>query len=65
MPWSRPRSSFAWNALGALLLISGIASGIYLLGAPVHRIVVVILVAAGVRVLMGVGKTRPKDPPRP
>lgn len=56
-------SSFAWYTVGALLLVSGVAYGMYLLGAPLPWIVVVVLIAAGIRVMMGVGKTRPKDPP--
>jgi uncharacterized membrane protein len=57
-------SSFAGYTVGALLLLTGIAYGMYLLGAPTQWIVVVILIAAGIRIMMGVGKTRPKDPPQ-
>ncbi len=57
-------SSFAWYTVGALLLLTGIAYGMYLLGAPTQWIVVTVLIAAGIRIMMGVGKTRPKDPPQ-
>lgn len=56
-------SSFAWYTVGALLLISGVAYAMYLAGAPIHWIVVVVLIAAGIRVMMGVGKTKRRDPP--
>ena len=57
-------SSFAWYTVGALLLISGIAYGLYWMHVPIHWIVVVVLIATGIRVMMGVSKTKPKDPPR-
>lgn len=57
-------SSFAWYTVGALLLISGVAYAMYLAGAPIHWIVVVVLIATGLRVMMGVGKTKRRDQPR-
>lgn len=57
-------SSFAWYTVGALLLLTGIAYGMYLLGAPTQWIVVAVLIAAGIRIMMGVGRTRPRDPPQ-
>ena len=57
-------SSFAWYAVGALLLISGVAYAMYLAGAPMHWIVVVVLIASGIRVMMAVAKTKQKDPPK-
>lgn len=56
-------SSFGWYAIGALLLISGVAYAMYLAGAPIHWIVVVVLIATGIRVTMGVSKTERRDPP--
>ena len=57
-------SSFAWYTVGALLLISGVAYAMYLAGAPMHWIVVVVLIASGIRVMMAVAKTKQKDPPK-
>ena len=54
-------SSFGWYTVGALLLISGVAYAMYQAGAPIHWIVVVVLIATGIRVMMGVGKTKRRD----
>ncbi len=56
-------SSFGWYTIGALLLISGVAYAMYLAGAPIHWIVVVVLIATGIRVMLGVSKTKRRDPP--
>lgn len=54
-------SSFAWYTVGAALLLAGIAYALILLGVPTPWIVVTVLIAAGIRIMMGVAKTRPRD----
>jgi hypothetical protein len=55
-------SSFSLFAVGYVILIMGLAYGAYLLDVPREWIIVGFLVLAGLGVMKGVSKTKPRDP---
>jgi len=54
--------SFGIYLLGFIVLIAGLATGAYLLHVPPQWIGVGVLVLAGMGIVMGVSRTRQKDP---
>jgi hypothetical protein len=55
-------SSLSIFIIGFIILIAGLAYGASLAGMPPQWIAVVAVVLAGIGVVMGVSKTRMKDP---
>ena len=56
-------SSFGIYIIGFIILTGGLALAAYLLGAPPLWIGVGVIVMMGLGTLMGVSRTRDKDPP--
>jgi hypothetical protein len=54
--------SFGIYLLGFIIVIVGLAMGAYLLHIPAQWIGVGVLVLAGLGIVMGVSRTRQKDP---
>ena len=54
--------SYALYVLGFLIFIVGIALGAHYMHIPVHWIVVIVLIFAGIGIASGVSRTRHRDP---
>ena len=58
-------SSFGTFLLGYIILVSGLAVGAVLLGAPTTWIVVGVVVMLGIGIMTATNRTKPRDPPAP
>lgn len=56
-------SSFSTYIIGSIIVIGGLAYAAFLLGAPPIWIGVGVVVALGLGIVWGTGRTKTKDPP--
>jgi hypothetical protein len=56
-------SSFGTYIIGFLVLIAGLATAAYLLGAPPVWILVGVIVLLGIAIISATSRTKPRDPP--
>jgi hypothetical protein len=56
-------SSFGTYIIGFLVLIAGLATAAYLLGAPPTWILVGVIILLGIAIISATSRTKPRDPP--